>query len=1082
LSSTPNPSNFGQTVIITATIGAGTCSGAPPAGGTVTFLADNTQIGQANVISGTATISISTLSVGTHPLTAQYSGDSNNSPASSNTVNQVVKAVVTTLTLTCNPATGPTTVGVFYATTCTASGGTTPYSFSNPSGLPAGLSVQTGANTLTITGTPTQAGPYNFVVTVQDASSPRQTATAPFSGTVNSVVTALILTCNPTTGPTTVGVSYTTTCTASGGTAPYSFVNPSGLPSGLSVQTGANTLTITGTPTQAGSYSFVVTVQDASSPRQTATAPFSGTVGSGLNLTCNPTAGPATVGVFYTTTCTASGGTAPYSFVNPSGLPAGLSVQTGANTLTIAGTPTQAGSYSFAVAVQDSSSPRQTATVPFSGTVGRAALITTQTALSANPTTAVFGQTVGFSASVSPVGAGGTPTGSVTLSDTNSNSSFTGTLTGGTASFSISTLSVGSHTLIASYSGDNAFNQSSSLPVNVQVNKAPTTTALVVTPTSSNLGATVQLTAKVTSSTGAGPITGTITFMDGNLPIGGPVTVSASAGATATTMSLASGPHSLTAVYSGDVNFAASTSPQVSESVGQTTTTTTLSLSSASTSFGQNVTLTAAVSAAGATGTVTFEDGGSPLVTQPLSNGGATFNTATLSPGIHSLSAVYNGDSKFGTSTGTATETVAKGSTTTALTASPSPGTSGQPVTLRAVVTPAGATGTVTFQEGNTTLGSSALNNGVATIAFTFPTGSHALTASYSGDVNYNPSSGAATEVVNPNNPLTNISPVTLLAAFVGNQYSVTFTATGGVPPLTWSMPSVSVPGLTINPQTGVLSGTPTTTGTTTLGVRVTDSLGSVAASAPSLTVLPQPPVSISVTQPNLLSDQPTPQVTITPSYPVTLVATFALSFKPDPLVKGLPATYTMNPDIKFPNGTTTSQAVTIPANSTAAFPIQPVQLGSLAGGVTVTLASLVIQSSGQPVPLPNPAPSQIITVKPTAPVITSVKIVPGIATSFQVVVDATATTRDLTTANLIFTAPSGAQLNGSQPAVPLSAAAAQWFVATGNASLAPGNGGSVSVTIPFTYAGDPGALPIDSVSVTLTTTGLPTSAAVVGK
>jgi hypothetical protein len=207
-------------------------------------------------------------------------------------------------------------------------------------------------------------------------------------------------------------------------------------------------------------------------------------------------------------------------------------------------------------------------------------------------------------------------------------------------------------------------------------------------------------------------------------------------------------------------------------------------------------------------------------------------------------------------------------------------------------------------------------------------------------------------------------------------------------------------------------------------------------------------------------------------------MATFALSFAPDASVKGLPTTYT-NPDVLFPNGTTTSAAVNILANSTAAVSVQPVQLGSVAGVVTVRLASLIDQRTGQTLPLPSPVPSTTITVKPAAPVITSVKITAVTTSSFQVVVDAASTTRDLSSASLTFTAASGTQLNGSPQTVSLTSAAAAWFVPNGNASLAKGNGGAFSVTMTFPYSGDTTAL--GTVSVTLTTTGQGTSPAVSG-
>ena len=74
--------------------------------------------------------------------------------------------------------------------------------------------------------------------------------------------------------------------------------------------------------------------------------------------------------------------------------------------------------------------------------------------------------------------------------------------------------------------------------------------------------------------------------------------------------------------------------------------------------------------------------------------------------------------------------------TTTALASSANPASPGQSVTLTATVSPATATGTVTFLDGETTLGSAALSNGSATLATSaLSVGDHSLTATYAGDL-----------------------------------------------------------------------------------------------------------------------------------------------------------------------------------------------------------------------------------------------------------------------------------------------------------------------------------------------------------
>jgi hypothetical protein len=114
------------------------------------------------------------------------------------------------------------------------------------------------------------------------------------------------------------------------------------------------------------------------------------------------------------------------------------------------------------------------------------------------------------------------------------------------------------------------------------------------------------------------------------------------------------------------------TSPSVMNDVAWSTsppasTTTTVSSSSSTSTSGQSITFTATVSGSGGsgapTGTVTFKDGSTVLGPGTLSTTGgvttASYSTAALSAGSHTITAVYNGDSNFPTSTGSTTQAVA---------------------------------------------------------------------------------------------------------------------------------------------------------------------------------------------------------------------------------------------------------------------------------------------------------------------------------------------------------------------------------------------------------------------------------------
>jgi hypothetical protein len=88
LTTTPNPSAYGQMVTFTATVSA---SGPYPLTGTVKFWDGATAIGSVKLNGGVAMLKKSTLAVGTHAITAQYLSDSYNAKSTSNEVDQVVQ-------------------------------------------------------------------------------------------------------------------------------------------------------------------------------------------------------------------------------------------------------------------------------------------------------------------------------------------------------------------------------------------------------------------------------------------------------------------------------------------------------------------------------------------------------------------------------------------------------------------------------------------------------------------------------------------------------------------------------------------------------------------------------------------------------------------------------------------------------------------------------------------------------------------------------------------------------------------------------------------------------------------------------
>ena len=308
----------------------------------------------------------------------------------------------------------------------------------------------------------------------------------------------------------------------------------------------------------------------------------------------------------------------------------------------------------------------------------------TNTALTASATTTAFGQSVTFTATVTPQSGTGVPTGTVTFFDGATPLGSAGLQNSGTTStLQTSTLAVGAHSITATYSGDANFATSTSTAVVVTVSQGPpkasTTTVVTASPNPATFGANVTLTATVTSAT-AGAISGTVTFSDGVGVLAGNAVVGAGGIATLSTTMLPVGSQSITAQYSGDTNFATSTSAAFTETINAPALiSTTTSLTGPTTgNTGASVMFTATVTPASGTakptGTVSFLDGATSLGTGTLSAAGiATFSTSTLSAGPHTITAKYSGDANFSTSTSSGLTITISGTTTPNFVLSASP-------------------------------------------------------------------------------------------------------------------------------------------------------------------------------------------------------------------------------------------------------------------------------------------------------------------------------------------------------------------------------------------------------------------------
>jgi hypothetical protein len=420
------------------------------------------------------------------------------------------------------------------------------------------------------------------------------------------------------------------------------------------------------------------------------------------------------------------------------------------------------------------------------------------------------------------LGSGFTPTGNAqfTIIKNNGSSPITGTFNNLPQG---ATVMIGGKPFSISYTGGTGHDV-------VLTSQVGSTASVSVSPTSAVHGQEVTLTATVASADPSVTTTptGAVQFFSGKTSTNpgtnvGSASLASDGTAIVNTPSLPLGSNPITAVYSGDLNFTTSTSSIPSAptvTVAQASTTTALTASPSSGSVGASVTLTATVTATSPgsgtpTGTVQFFNGTTSLGTATLdTNGTGTLTTTTLPVGTNSITAKYDGDTNFLTSTSPAQTVTITQPTTTTLVASQNELVFGQPVTFTATVAPTSGTlmptGTVAFLNGTTTLGTGVLNNGVATFTTSaLPVAANSITAQYSGNSTLTSSTSSATTVTVMQDSTTTELTTSPNPSSVGQ--SVTLTAT-----VTAKSPGSGIPA----------GGVSFMSGSTTLGTAILNSNG----------------------------------------------------------------------------------------------------------------------------------------------------------------------------------------------------------------------------------------------------------------
>jgi Bacterial Ig-like domain (group 3)/Galactose oxidase, central domain len=550
----PSPAGFGKQVTLAATVTVAT--GEPS--GKVTFFDGASSLGTVSVLHGTASLETAALGVGSHSLTALYSEDAVNSPATSAPFVEVIGQETTNTLLSSSE--NPSDVGQLVRFTATVTAQTAPTgSVSFTDGENALGAVALSGNTAVYSTSSLTSGSHVITATYMgDATHVGSSSLALNQGVIeNTTTTALTVT--PTTG------SY-----------------------GQSVSLKA---AVTGTGSITGSVLFrdgSTRLGSVNLTNQQATLSISSLGGGGHSITASYT-----------------------------------------------GDPTHSGSTSESVPI----------------TITQAA---TSVTISSSLNPSMEGLPVTFIAKVSGSGPV-TPGGTVVFSDGSNAFGTPQTVFNGSANISTSSLSAGSHSISAAYSGDANYTSAASIVLKQVVDGGASQTVLQSSPNPSVVGQPVSLSVSVSSQQGVP--SGSVRLLDGQAQI---AIVSLTNGAGAfSTSSLTVGPHTLSAVYGGDSTHAGSTSPAVVQTVNNVSTVT-LTLTSAPnpSTVGQAVVFTAAVSSAGGatpTGSVTISEGATVYGSGTLVGGKALISTSSIPVGIHEIRATYGGD---GTHSGATSEPV----------------------------------------------------------------------------------------------------------------------------------------------------------------------------------------------------------------------------------------------------------------------------------------------------------------------------------------------------------------------------------------------------------------------------------------
>ncbi len=962
---------FSQTFTQSSAIGGATFtlnSGTLPAGLT---------LHPNGVLDGTPTV------VGSFPITVKVT-DGNNCTGVGSTYTLVIGCQTITVT---NPVTTTGTIQVAFSQTFTQSGAIGGATFSINSGtLPAGLTLH--STTGVLDGTPTVTGSFPISVLVTDGNG-----CTGVGASYNLVINCQTITVtNPATTTGTVSAPFTQIFTQSGANGTATFTTASTLPAGLSLATDG---TLSGTPTQPGTFPIVVTVTDSNGC--TGTSPtYTLIIGCQTITVTNPAVNSGAAGAPFSQTFTQVGGIGTITWSESGALPTGLTFHTGTGVLD--GTPTGSGSFPITVTATDSNGctgtgptytltitcPTITVTNPgvSTGTAGTAFSQTfTQ---SGGQGTITWSETGALPSGISLNSASGVLSGTtsqvgtfpitVTATDVNSctGTGATYNLTFNCQTISITNPGVNTGTVDAAFCqtftatgilGTATWSETGALPSGITLNSS--TGALCGTP---GQPGSFPITVKVTDTNGCfstssytltincqtitvtkpGVTTGTVdapfsqTFTQSGVGTHTPATFTLNSGSLPSGLTL-----STAGVLSGTPGQQGSfpITVKVTDANGCFGVSTTYTLNIAC----QTITVT---NPATTTGTVavafsqTFTQSGVGTHTP------ATFTTASTLPTGFSLSTagVLSGTTnQHGTFPIVVTVTDANGCTGTGATYNLV--INCQTIT---VTNPGVTTGTVGTPFGQTFTQTGANGGATFTTASTLPTGLSLDSAGLLSGTPLQAGSFPIVVTVTDGNGCTGTGPTyTLVIACnvisvtnpgvttgtVDAAFSQTFTQSGGNGTITWSKTGAIPAGMTFHAATGVLDGTPSVPGSFPITVTATDSNG-CTGTGPTYTLVIACQ-TITVNNPGVTTG--------------TVDAAFSQTFTQSGVGTHTPATFTINSG-SLPSGLSLSTAGVLSGTpgQPGSFPIT-VKVTD-ANGCTGISATYTLVIACQTITVTNPA------------------------------------------------------------------------------------------------------------------------------